>query len=43
MTDKMEVVASRSGNAITESCYKVFQVRDSLRESICKDKAKDRI
>lgn len=31
VTDKMGVVVSRSGNAITDPCCKVFQVWDSLR------------
>lgn len=43
VTDKMRVLLSRSGNAITDPCCKVFQVRDLLRDSFCKDKAKDRI
>lgn len=43
VTDKMGVVVSRSGNAIANPCCKVFHVMDLLRESLCKDKAKDRI
>lgn len=43
VTDKMGTVVFRSGNAIRDPCCKVFQVRDSLRELICKDKAKDNL